>query len=254
MSLFGDIFGALGIGGNSSSGNATTTPTLTPDQQAYLDAQTKAFTNTFLPAYQNTVQGANNIYGASAPYLNQGALQGFSQATNTAQGLFNPSMNALNQSSSALANIINPNYINSQIQGYLQPVMEQNREANNSLFAQYGGSGNLGSARSALAQQSLAGLNQARLQAAGTNAISNITGQQILAAQGLGGMGFQGLNTAQGANQAAVGFANAPTDLYSKYASVIFGVPQQSTVGNFTGTQGSTSSGSSQARSFNFGF
>jgi hypothetical protein len=226
---------------------------LTPEQTDLLKTQTEAYKNTFLPSYQKATGGAENIYQGSQPYLNQAALRGFNQSTTTADQLNQPSLNALGTSSKTLENIISPDYIKNQIAGYLQPVQEQNREANNSLFAQYGGAGQLGSARSALAESSLGGLNAARLQAAGTNAISNITGQQIGAASTLGNMGFQGLGTALANTQAGVGFANAPTDLYSKYASILYGTPQSATP-NFANTQGSTSQGGSASNSFRYGF
>lgn len=245
---------SFGGGSSSSSGQSATQVQLTPEQQAYLKAQTDAFTGTFLPAYQSAIKGAGDVYSASSPYLNKAALQGFNQSSGLSNSLLNPSTQAIGTSADTLANIISPDYINSQIQGYLQPVMEQNREANNSLFAQYGGSGNLGSSRAALAESSLGGLNQARLQAAGTNALANITGQQIGAAGTLGGLGFQGIGAAQGANQAALGYANAPSDLYAKYASVLYGVPQQSTTPNFSNTQGSTSQGGSASNSTRWGF
>ena len=39
-------------------GSSTSSPTLTPEQTALLQAQTDAYTSTFLPAYQNTIGGA----------------------------------------------------------------------------------------------------------------------------------------------------------------------------------------------------
>jgi hypothetical protein len=234
-------FTMVSLGGGS--GSSTTTPTLTPEQSDLLKAQTEAFKNTFLPSYQKATGGAQNVYDMSSPFVNQAALQGFNTSMGTASSLTPASLSALDTSKTTLQNIINPDYIKNQIAGYVQPVLEQNREANNSLFAQYGGSGQLGSSRAALAESSLGGLNQARLNAAATGAISNITGQQIGAAGTLGGLGFQGLGTALANNQAGVGFSNAPTDLYSKYASILYGTPQSATP-NFAGTQGTTTSGS----------
>lgn len=231
-------------------GSSTTTPTLTPEQADLLKTQTEAYKSTFLPSYQKATGGAENIYQGSQPYLNQAALQGFNTSLGTANSLTPASLGALSSSKNTLENIISPDFIKNQIAGYVQPVLEQNREANNSLFAQYGGSGQLGSSRAALAESSLGGLNQARLNAAATGAISNITGQQIGAAGTLGNLGFQGLGTALANNQAGVGFSNAPTDLYSKYASILYGTPQSATP-NFAGTQGSYTSG--QGTKFGFG-
>jgi hypothetical protein len=58
-------------------------------------------------------------------------------------------------------------------------------------------------------------------------------------------MGQQGLTGAQQAAASRIGYAGTPQDVYSKYASVVFGTPQQSTTPNFQGTQGGTTSGKS---------
>jgi len=48
-------------------------------------------------------------------------------------------------------------------------------------------------------------------------------------------------------------YAGAPTSLYNQYASTIFGVPQGSTTPNYSGTQGSSTSGASKGAGFKIG-
>jgi hypothetical protein len=63
-----------------------------------------------------------------------------------------------------------------------------------------------------------------------------------------GNLAGQGASSLAGANQAAaarIGYAQTPQDVLAKYASVIYGTPQQSTTPNFAGTQGSTGSSKS---------
>jgi hypothetical protein len=144
--------------------------------------------------------------------------------------------------------------------------------------ALFGGAGGLGGSRQALASRNLASLGQARLgniaaqtsagveaqrqQAANTllgagqNALGQAGGlyQSMLGAgQGLLGqagglygnlasMGQQGLTGAQQAAASRIGYAGTPQDVYSKYASVVYGTPQQSTTPNFAGTQGGSQS------------
>jgi len=55
-----------------------------------------------------------------------------------------------------------------------------------------------------------------------------------------------GLTGAQQAATSQIGFAGAPQDVYSKYAQVVYGIPQAGTTPNFTGTQGSQTTGSSK--------
>jgi hypothetical protein len=50
--------------------------------------------------------------------------------------------------------------------------------------------------------------------------------------------GQQGLSAAQQSAASRIGFAGAPQDVLSKYASVIYGTPQASTTPSFQGTQG----------------
>jgi len=234
-------FTVVSLGGGS--GSSTTTPTLTPEQSDLLKAQTEAFKNTFLPSYQKATGGAQNVYDMSSPYLNKGALQGFNTSLGTANQLNQPSLNAIGTSAETLKSIIDPNYIKNQLAAATQPIQEQTRELRNQQTASFGGSGNLGSSRAALADANLASLDKQRQSQAVASAISNITGQQIGAAGTLGTMGFQGIGAALGNNQAALQFSNAPTDLYSKYASILYGTPQSATP-NFTGTIGSNTSGS----------
>jgi hypothetical protein len=50
------------------------------------------------------------------------------------------------------------------------------------------------------------------------------------------------LTAAQQSAASRIGFAGAPQDVLSKYASVIYGTPQASTTPNFAGTQGQKTS------------
>jgi len=243
-------FTIFSFGGGS--GSSTTTPTLTPEQADLLKTQTEAYKSTFLPSYQKATGGAQNVYDMSSPYLNKGALQGFNTSLGTANQLNQPSLNAIGTSAETLKNIIDPNYIKNQLAAATQPIQEQTRDLRTQQTAMFGGSGNLGSSRAALVDANLASLDKQRQSQAVAAAISNITGQQISAAGNLGTMGFQGVNAALGNNQAAVNFSNAPTDLYSKYASILYGTPQSATP-NFTGTIGSNTSGSGSKFGFSYG-
>jgi hypothetical protein len=171
--------------------------------------------------------------------------------------------------------LFSPDYKTEQIQASLQPAREAIREQQAGQNAMYGAAGGLGSSRMALADKNLSQLGQQRLQSAAAQTSAAIEAQRQQAANTLLGTGAQGVSTAgnlyggmmnTGFNAGtaagnlygqsvdttgkAIGAAQSPMDLYNKYASVVFGVPQASTTPNFAGTQGSTSSGSG----FNFGF
>ena len=57
-------------------------------------------------------------------------------------------------------------------------------------------------------------------------------------------------NAAQQAAASKIGFAGVPQDIYSKYASVVYGIPQANTTPVFTGTQGQTTTGRSKGMGF----
>lgn len=254
MSLFGgnSIVGNLFQGaasifglGNSSQGQSSgsTTPVLTQNQQQVLDAQTQAILNNFLPAYRNATDTATGVYNASSPYLNNAALQGYNTSLGIQNSFLTPGANAMSSAADNLTNLTSPDYFNQLLSGALGSVADTNREALNTNNAQYGGAGELGSARSYLANSNIASLNNARTASAVSNALSNFTGQAIQGAGALGNLGQGAVNTATTAGQNAVNFANAPTNLASAYASILYGLPASATP-NFSNTQGSTTSSS----------
>ena len=226
----------MGFSQGSSSAN------LNPEQTKQVELQNQLLSS-LVPTYQGAVQGAGQALEMSKQGVLNASQQGLNTALTTGSALNTGGLTALGTSSDRLSNIISPDYIKNQLAAATQPIQEQTRELQNQQNAQYGASGNLGSARGALADANLASLNQQRQNQAVAGAIANITGQQIGAAQGLGTMGAQAVQGAQGANQAALGFAGAPQTAYQQYAQTVFGVPGGASQGNFGGTQGQTTSG-----------
>ena len=224
----------------ASSGSSTAN--LTPEQTQTINLQNQLLSS-LVPTYKGVTEGAQSALDMSKQGVLNASQQGLNTSLTTANALNTGGLSALGTSSDTLKNIISPDYIKNQLAAATQPIQEQTRELQNQQNAQYGGSGNLGSARGALADANLASLNQQRQNQAVAGAISNITGQQIGAAGQLGQMGGQAINTAQGANQAALGFANAPQSAYAQYASTVFGVPSSASTANYSGTQGQSSKG-----------
>lgn len=183
------------------------------------------------------------------------------------------------QGAAGLSSLFGPQYEQNQIQAALQAGREATREQLAGQNAMYGGAGGLGSSRQALADANLRQLGEQRQATAAAGAQAQVQANKAAAAQQLLGAGqgalgqagglYGGLLTAgQGAtgqaanifgnlanlgaaglgaaNQAAaarIGYGQTPQDIVSKYASVIYGTPQQSTTPNFQGTQGQQTSG-----------
>jgi hypothetical protein len=199
---------------------------------------TNQLLSTLVPTYQGVTTGAQQALDYSKQNILNAAQNGMTQASQVGQAGINGGQQAAGAASNALQNLVTPGYAQQIIAGAEQPVIEQNRELQNTHNAQFGAAGGLGSSRQALADSSLAGLNAARESAAGANALATITGQQIQGASNLGQLGQGAISAGQTANQNAIQFANAPQSAYAQYASTVFGVPGSASTANFTGSQG----------------
>lgn len=226
------------MGGGKSSGSSSAV--LTPEQKDLLQTQTAALKETFLPAYQNTIAGAKDVlYGTAA-----NALPAMQTALNAAETGGRTSLqqgeSALNAGVQGLGSLFGPQYKQEQIDAALQAGRESARESQAGQNAMYGAAGGLGSSRMALADRNLASLNAQRQATAAAAASAGVEANRANAAAQLGQLGTS--NIGQGANLYAgrVNLAGTPQDVFSKYASVIYGTPQASTTPNFAGTQGTT--------------
>lgn len=211
------------MGGGKSSGS--TSAVLTPEQKELLGLQVGALRDTFLPAYQQTVTGAKDVYGQLSPYANKAAQNAYENAaaiSNAQQGIGGELANFGRTSSGAgfggsknvadilstggqnlatagtekLMGLFSPDYKTEQIQASLQPAREAIREQQAGQNAMYGAAGGLGSSRMALADKNLSQLGQQRLQSAAAQTSAAVESQRQQAANTLLGTGTQGLSTA----------------------------------------------------------
>lgn len=232
---------SLGKSGSSS----TVIPTLSPEQNAMIAAQTGLFTNTIGPSYQNAVTGATSVYNNSAPAV-ANAAQNLANTSATAQNAqLTTGQSALSSGIQGLENMDSSAYQQQQLQAAMAPAQAQYAQNIANQSAQFGGSGELGSARQDLAAQQTAGSTQAAEETALAGAEQNIANQQLQAGSTLGSLGMNALSGAQTAANNQITAASTPQQLYNQYASILFGTPSQSWNPNFSGTQGSTTNTSS---------
>ena len=239
----------MGIGGGKSSG--TQTAQVTPEQSRLLGVQTNALENTFIPAYQKTVGMAGDVYGQVNPVATTAANTAMDVASRTGALQEVAGTGALATGLTGLASLFNPQYEEEQVQAALQAGKEATREQVGEQNAMFGGAGAAGSSRAALARENLKSLSDQRLATAAAAARAGVQANKAAAAQALTGAGQAGLTSAQQAAAGRVALAQTPQDVLAKYASVIYGTPQQSTTPNFAGTQGQTTSG--KGAGFKFG-
>lgn len=226
-----------------SGGTNTTIPTLSPEQNQMIAAQTGLFTSQIAPSYATAVGGATDLYNQEAPGVTN-AAQNLAGTANQAQNVLGSTgESALTSGINALQNIASPEYQQAQMTAALAPAESQYAQNIANQQAQFGGSGELGSSRYALAQQQTAGATQASQQQAAAQVLQNIAQQQQQAGSSLAQLGQGGLGQAVGAAGQQVTAAMTPQQLYNQYAGVLFGAPSASYNPNFAGTQSTTSTG-----------
>jgi len=222
---------------------STTTPTLTPEQKAQIAAQTDFFTGTIAPTYEQAVRGAADIYNQNSGGVLKAAQNQAGIAGQVQQSLGETGESALRTGISGLESLFNPNYEATQIQAALAPAQAQYQANLANQNAVFGGAGQMGSAREALADRQLAGATQAAQMQTAAQVQKDIAAQRMGVGATLAQLGQGGLGQSLGAAGNAVTASMVPQQLYNQYASVIFGTPAASYNPDFRGTQGSTSTG-----------
>jgi len=227
--------------GKSSS---TTTPTLTDEQKAQIKAQTDFFTGTIAPTYEGAVKGATDVYNQNTGGVLNAAQNLAGTARQAQSSLGETGESALRTGISGLQSLFDPGYEANQLKNALLPAQTQYQTNIANQQAQFGGAGNLGSARQALAGQQAAGQSQAMMAKLASDKQAEIAQQRMGAASQLANLGQAGIGQSLGAAGQGVSAAMTPQQLYNQYASVIFGTPSASYNPDFRGTIGGTESGS----------
>lgn len=221
-----------------------TQPQLTEEQKAQIAAQTAFFTGTVAPTYQGAVRGATDIYNLNAGGVLNAAQNLAGTAGQARQVLGETGESALRTGVTGLQDLFSPDYERQQIAAAMGPAQQQYLTNVAGQAAQFGGAGQLGSARQALAGRQLAGQTMSQQAATAAQIQNQIASQRAAAAQTLAQLGQGGIGQALGAAGQVVSAAMTPQQLYNQYASVIFGTPAASYSPDFRGTQGQSQSGS----------
>lgn len=238
------------MGGGKSSGQQQTKAELTPEQSDLLKTQTAFLKETAIPAYASTVGGAKDVMGQVMPAVTKAAGGASDVAGRTGALQEAIGTGALATGTAGLASLFNPQYEEQQVRASMQPGIEEARNLISGQTAQFGGAGAAGSTREAIARKSLEDITAQRLATAAATARAGVQANKAAAAERLATIGGAGLTGAQTAAGQRIGYAGVPQDIYSKYASVVYGIPQANTTPVFTGTQGTKTSGTSKG----FGF
>lgn len=215
---------SFGKGGSTTY----TTPQLTDEQRQQIQAQNELFTSTIAPNVKQAVEGARNLYNISAGGVTNAAQNLAGTAGQVQRTTGEVGESALRTGVTGLQSLFAPDYEQQQLQAALAPAQMQYQQNLANQMAQFGGAGNLGSTRAALAQQSLAGQTAAMQQAAAANVLKDIASQRASASAQLAQLGGAGLGQAIGAAQTGVGAAMTPQDYFNKYLAGPYGAPTAS--------------------------
>lgn len=217
---------------------------LRPEQVETINLQNKLLRETVNPTLQNIVSGSTDLYNTLNPAV-AGAAGNLSRTAGQAQEVFGRTgQQALETGIGGMMNLFNPQYEQQQVEAALLPAQAQYQQNLATQGIQFGGAGQIGSARQALAGQQLAGVNAMNQSQLAAEVANKIAGQRLQAGQALTQAGQTGLTSAQQAAQGGITAAMTPQALYNQYASILYGAPQSTYSPNYAGTQSSTTTGS----------
>lgn len=233
------------MSGSKGGSTNVTTPQLTDEQRQQIAAQNELFTSTIAPTIKNAVTGATTLYNTSQGGVTNAAQNLAGTASQIGQTAGETGESALRTGVSGLESLFSPQYAQEQLNAAMAPAEAQYQQNLQQQAAQFGGAGNLGSARQALAGQQLAGTTQATQAATAANILKDIAAQRAAVGANLAQIGQGSLGQALGAAQAGVGAAMTPQDYYNKYLSLgAYGAPAYASGLGPTGTSSTTSSSS----------
>jgi len=222
---------------------STSTPQLTQEQRDQIAMANEFMGKTLIPTYQGVIGTTLGNYNQAMPGVTNAAQNLASTGSQASQTLGETGESALRTGVTGLESLFSPDYEANQIAAALQPAEAQYMQNIANQNAQFGGTGNLGSARQALANRQLAGSTMATQAQTAAQVAANIAQQRAAAAQSLAGIGQTGVQGSVTAAGVPLSAAQAGTDYWNKTASLLFGTPQVNP--NFTGAQGTSKTGSS---------
>lgn len=232
----------MSFGGGGSTQTVTTE--LSPEQRAQIQAQTEFFQQTVRPAYEGLLGTATGMYLNEEPGLRAAGQNLAGIAGQAQQVLGGTGESALRTGVAGLQNLFTPEFEAQQMAAALEPAQLQYQQNLADLRAGFGGAGQLGSARAALAQTGLAGQTQAQQQAIAAEIQKNIAAQRLAAGESLANLGQTGLGQAIGAAGQRVAAAEVPLGGLSSFANILYGTPSASYMpASFGGPARTTTSG-----------
>jgi hypothetical protein len=222
----------------SSSGQTTYVPQVNPFQIAENAAGGQAY-QAGAGATGNAITGGESIFNQSLPGVNYQAQAVAGYGNQLADVLGTGGEQNFNVGSQGLQNLFNPAYEQQQLAASQIPAQQQYMQNVANQNAGFGGAGQLGSARQALAGTQLAQTAQQNQQMAAAQMANQIAQQRASAAGQLMQGGQSALTQGLAGKQAGLAASQVPTQMWNQYAPVQSALAQ-GLKGNFSGTGGYT--------------
>jgi hypothetical protein len=209
--------------GKTSTGS--TSVNLTPEQSSDIQ-NTLAFKQGVVqPTYLDIINKARQLYGQNAGGVLQAAQNQGGIANQVQQTTGQLGESAARTGTAGLESLFSPGYAQSQLQAALAPAQAQYAQNLANQQANFGGAGELGSARQALAGQQLASTNAMNQGTLAAQIQANIENQRAQAANQLMTGGQNYLNQALGAAGTQLSASQVPTTYLNTAAQLPLSVP-----------------------------
>jgi len=195
-----------------------------------------------MPAWKDYQKDVNRTYDENLAGMTRAAQGGAGYAGQVGQTLGETGESAARVGVSGLSQFFDPKYGAEQFAAAMSPIQGQYMQNMANQGAQFGGAGQLGSSRQALAGAQAAGANQAAQMQAAAGVMRDLNNQRLQAGQSLGQLGGNYLQGGLGAKQAQLGFAERPMDWQAQRGKMLGMTPRELYTPQYPGQQGTTES------------
>ena len=216
MGFFSDLFGS----------ETQSTVNYLPQQIEDINKTNDFRHGTVLPQFKNVMDELGNQYAGSREGILKAAqnLAGTAGQAQETQGGLGEGL--ARTGAQGLSSLFSPQYAQQQLQAALAPGQAQYQQNIANQAANFGGAGNMGSARQALAGRQLAGQNEANQFNTAANLMAQIEGQRQNVGQFMTGTGLNAMDQAVRNAQMGVQAAQIPYQGASMFARDMYSIPQ----------------------------
>lgn len=194
-------------------------------------------TDVITPAWKDYMGDVNRSYNENLPGMTKAAQGLGNYAGQVGQTLGETGESAARVGVSGLSQFFDPKYGQEQFAAAMNPIQAQYMQNMANQGAQFGGAGNLGSSRQALAGAQAAGANQAAQMQAAAQVMNNLNNQRLQAGSQLGQLGGNYLSQGLQAKGTQLGAAERPMDWMSQRGKMLGLTPSQLYTPQYPGQQ-----------------